>query len=138
MISSLSPSCFIIKMTHDSELIHLMVFPCLITQLHIYILFIKQFIHIHTHTIYVYTYLEGNSFTWYHRLFTLFIPQILIQHLVDTVWGTWELSASKNDRYLSAFTELYSCWSKVIQTLKEIKCRVYLRMLNCMDQRKCL
>lgn len=40
MISSFSPLCFIIKMTHDSELIHLMVFHCLITQLYIYTLFI--------------------------------------------------------------------------------------------------
>lgn len=43
MISSLSPLCFINTVTHDSELIQLMVLHCLITQLCIYTLFITQF-----------------------------------------------------------------------------------------------
>ena len=48
---------------------------------------------------------EGNSFTQTSLGFSLylFIPQIFIRHLVDTVSGTWELSISKNDKDLCPY-----------------------------------
>lgn len=58
MISSLSPLCFINTVTHDSELIQLMVLHCLITQLCIYTLFITQFI---SRPMYLCTYMQKKN-----------------------------------------------------------------------------